>query len=200
VGFAALRDTIRHAHEADLPVILDCKRGDVGSTASAYAHAAYELLEADAVTLSPYLGEDSIHPFRAPGKGIFVVCSTSNPTGAELQDAALAREPLYAHVARRALTWLQDREPGLVVGAVRPEPVRLIRELAPEAWFLMPGLGAQGGSLEVIRAGLTPGGLGVIVPVSRGIQASPNPTAASRALAAELNGIRGKRARPADAV
>lgn len=189
-GWRALRETIAHAHAADLPVILDCKRGDVGSTAEAYAAAAYGELDADAVTLSPYLGIDGIRPFLRPGKGIFVLCRTSNPSSEDLQTLETGGEPLYAAVARRALAWLADREAGLVVGAMSAGPVSEIRRLAPAAWFLMPGLGAQGGDLEAIRAGVTADGLGVIAPVSRAISSDPDPRARCRALRDELNHAR----------
>jgi len=132
----------------DVPVILDAKRGDVGSTAEQYAREAFERYQADAVTLSPYLGFDSIEPYlRYPGKGAILLCRTSNPGGADLQGQKLASgELVYERIARLAATeWNRNGQLGLVVGATYPAEIARVRELAPALPLLIPGVGAQGG-------------------------------------------------------
>lgn len=187
-GLEALGRTIAFAHDAGLPVILDCKRGDIGNTAEAYAHAAYVSLGADAVTLSPYLGEDGVRPFaRAGEKGIFVLCRTSNPSGPELQSLDCGGEPLYRVVARRASGWIGGGAVGLVMGATFVEPIAEIRRMLGSIWFLIPGIGAQGGSMEAVRAGATPDGMGVVVNVSRGIAAEADPAARAAEYREALN-------------
>jgi orotidine-5'-phosphate decarboxylase len=156
----------------DIPVLVDAKRGDIGSTAEAYARALFDELGADAVTVSPYLGGDALAPFFAyPDRGVFVLCKTSNPGSGELQNLTLADgEPLYVHVARRALTWDQHGTLGLVVGATYPSEVQAVRQAAPSVPFLVPGVGAQAGDLErAVQAGLDERGEGTIVNASRTI-------------------------------
>jgi uridine monophosphate synthetase len=176
-GMEVLRATLA-AIPADIPVILDAKRGDIGSTAAAYAAACFDELKVDAVTLSPYLGRDSIDAFaRYADKGLFVLCHTSNPSADDFQALEIAglrgldhapNQPLYLHVARAAASWSPNV--GLVVGATYPETVARVRAAAPDAWFLAPGIGAQGGDLEAtLAAGLRADGLGVIVNASRSI-------------------------------
>lgn len=144
----------------DVPVILDAKRGDIGSTAEQYAKEAFERYQADAVTLSPFMGFDSVEPYlRYPGKGAILLCRTSNPGGADLQNQRLHDEPgqprLYEHIARLAQTqWNRNGQLGLVVGATFPEEIARVRELAPDLPLLIPGVGAQGGDAEAtVRAG-----------------------------------------------
>lgn len=165
-----------------IPVILDAKRGDIASTAEAYARSAFESLGADAVTLSPYLGRDSIEPFLGyREKGVFLLCKTSNPGSADFQDALLSSqegvsEPLYLRVARLASGWNTQNNIGLVVGATFPAALMQVRERAPGMWFLAPGIGAQGGELEsALSAGLRKDGKGMLVNVSRGIARAENP-------------------------
>lgn len=140
-----------------VPVILDAKRGDIGSTAEQYAREAFERYAADAVTLSPYLGFDSIEPYlRHPGKGLFLLCRTSNAGGDELQSLAVdGGERLYERVARLAAgAWNRDRRLGLVVGATYPAEIERVRAIAPGLPLLIPGVGAQGGDAEAtVRAG-----------------------------------------------
>jgi orotidine 5'-phosphate decarboxylase subfamily 2 len=187
-GWEALARTIAYAHAADLPVILDCKRADIGNTAEAYAHAAFVTLGADAVTVNPYLGADGIAPFaRAEGKGIFVLCRTSNPSGPELQALECDGEPLYRIVARHAVSWAGGGAVGLVMGATFVEPIAEIRRLLPSVWFLIPGIGAQGGSMEAVRAGVNRDGSGVLVNVSRLIIADPDPASRAAEVRASLN-------------
>jgi uridine monophosphate synthetase len=135
-----------------IPVILDAKRGDIASTAEAYARSAFEILGADAITLSPYLGRDSIEPFvRDREKGAFLLCKTSNAASGDLQDLKVpdgsTTRPLYAHVARLAAQWNTRGNIGIVVAANFPETLSELRQLVPHLWFLVPGVGAQGGDL-----------------------------------------------------
>jgi len=168
-GWAAL-ERLR----ADVPVehffVLDAKRGDIGTTAERYAEAIFGRLDADAVTLSPYLGADAIEPFLAhPGRVVYVLARTSNPSAGQFQDLAVDGEPLFLHVAR----WVADRWPdprvGLVVGATAPVELAMTRAVAPGPGFLVPGLGAQGGDLAAavlnVDGALAPG----LISVSRGI-------------------------------
>ncbi len=177
-GWQALREVILAVGEQSdrmgsrVLVVLDAKRGDISSTAEAYALAAFEGLGADCITLNPYLGKDSIDPFIGnPEKGVFLLCKTSNPGSADLQDLPLAGgELLYEHVARLAGQWNTNGNIGLVAGATQPQAIERIRKVNPQAWLLAPGVGAQGGDLALaLRAGLRPDGKGVLLPVSRAI-------------------------------
>jgi uridine monophosphate synthetase len=197
-GLEALRTTLAFI-PPDLPVILDAKRGDIGSTAAAYAQACFEQWGVDAVTLSPYLGRDSVDPFaQYPDKGLFVLCHTSNPSAGEFQHLEVAdwqqldrepNQPLYMHVARTAPAWSPNV--GLVVGATYPDAIAAVRAAAPDAWFLVPGIGAQGGDLEAtLAAGLRTDGAGIIINASRGVCAAPNMRAAGLALREAINKAR----------
>ncbi len=144
-----------------VPVILDAKRGDIGSTAEQYAIEAFERYGADAVTLSPFMGFDSVQPYlQYHGKGAFLLCRTSNPGGDDLQNqrfASIEGEPrLYEHVARLAQgPWNLNGQLGLVVGATYPAEIERVREIAPTLPLLIPGLGAQGGdAVATVKAGL----------------------------------------------
>jgi uridine monophosphate synthetase len=171
-----------------IPVVLDAKRGDIASTAEAYAKSAFEHLGAHCITLNPYLGKDSIDPFiQNSEKGVFLLCKTSNKGSGDLQDVMVdggrwtmdggARSmPLYEHVARLAQQWNMKNNIGLVVGATHPEAMAKVRAAAPDLWFLSPGVGAQGGELETaLRAGLRKDGKGILLPVSRGISRAEKP-------------------------
>ncbi|WP_287924172.1 MULTISPECIES: orotidine-5'-phosphate decarboxylase [Diaphorobacter] len=158
-----------------VPVILDAKRGDIGSTAEQYAKEAFERYGADAVTLSPFMGFDSIEPYLAyHGKGAFLLCRTSNPGGDDLQAQRLASvegQPLlYEHVARQAQgPWNKNGQLGLVVGATYPQEIERVRALAPTLPLLIPGVGAQGGdAAATVRAGLRADGP-IIVNSSRAV-------------------------------
>lgn len=179
-GWDTLRATFASVPEGT-PVILDAKRGDIGSTAAAYARAAFEILRADAITVSPYLGGDSVRPFTCyDDHGVFVLCHTSNPGAADLQKLEVGGEPLYLYLARRALHWSDSDNVGFVVGATYPDALQAVRAVAPAAWFLVPGVGAQGGDLEAaVAAGIRADGLGILISVSRGISAAPDPRAAA---------------------
>jgi orotidine-5'-phosphate decarboxylase len=171
-GLETLRQLIADIPR-DVPVILDAKRGDMGSTAEAYAEAVFERLGADAVTLSPYLGGDSLAPFlRQPEKGCIVVCKTSNPGSADLQDLRLASgQPLYMEVARRARDdWNERGNVGLVVGATYPQELAQVRAACPVLPLLVPGIGAQGGELAAaVQAAVNSDGERAIISASRSI-------------------------------
>ena len=154
-----LMDHMR-AHAPGVPIILDAKRGDIGSTAEQYAIEAFERYGADAVTLSPFMGFDSVQPYLThAGKGAFLLCRTSNPGGDDLQNQRLASVPgqplLYEHVAQLAQgPWNLNGQLGLVVGATYPAEIERVRQLAPTLPLLIPGVGAQGGdALATVRAG-----------------------------------------------
>ena len=155
----------------DRPVILDAKRGDVGSTAQAYSHAVFEAWGADAVTVHPWLGYDSVAPFLAhKDKEVFIVCRTSNPGAAEFQDLRSEGETMYRHIARAAVRWDHHDNVALVVGATVPAELRDVRQIAGDRLLLVPGIGAQGADLSAaLRAALRPDGRGAIVPISRPI-------------------------------
>ncbi|MDP9324915.1 MAG: orotidine-5'-phosphate decarboxylase [Candidatus Dormibacteraeota bacterium] len=133
---------------SDIPVILDAKRGDVGNTAFRYAQAAFDVLGASAVTVNPYLGGDSLRPFlNRADRGIFILCRTSNPGAADLQDLHVGERPLYRRVARLAREWNILGNVGLVAGATWPEELAAVREDCPGMPLLIPGVGAQGGDI-----------------------------------------------------
>jgi orotidine-5'-phosphate decarboxylase len=160
----------------DVPVILDAKRGDIGATAEQYAREAFVRYQADAVTLSPYMGFDSIEPYlKHDGRGLFLLCRTSNPGGADLQSLPLAAGgTLYEHVASLAAgAWNRSANAkarlGLVVGATVPAEIERVRQLAPTLPLLIPGVGAQGGDARAaVHAGWRPGAP-IIVNSSRAI-------------------------------
>lgn len=169
-----LLETIRYIRERapGVPVILDSKRGDIGSTAEKYAREAFERFGADAVTVNPYLGRDAAEPFLAhTDKGIVVLCRTSNAGAREFQDLEIGGRKLYEIVAERvAREWNEHGNCLLVVGATYPEELAAIRACTGEMTFLVPGVGAQGGDVErVVRQGRNARGRGLIVNSSRGI-------------------------------
>src|SRR5262249_46361089 len=156
----------------DVPVLVDAKRGDTPQTMQAYARAIFDELDADAVTVNPYLGGDSLAPFFAyADRGVFVLCKTSNRGAAEIQDLLVEGvEPLYLRIARKAAAWDRHGTLGLVVGATYPDDVRAVRHAVPSAPILLPGVGAQAGDLEQsVRAGVDADGGGAIVNASRTI-------------------------------
>lgn len=166
-GWRALRETIAYAEGKGVPVVLDAKRGDIGNTARQYASL---LDHADAITVNPYLGQDSLEPFLSQEeKGVFVLCRTSNTGGADIQDLTLdSGETVYERVADLAAEWNERENVGLVVGATAPEELQDVRERVPDLPFLVPGVGAQGGDAEAaVEFGLADG-VG-LVNSSRGI-------------------------------
>ena len=188
-GLDALRKTVEYIPD-EIPVILDAKRADIGSTARAYAKAVFEVWGADAVTVNPYLGHDALEPFaQHEDKGVFLLCHTSNPGARDFQSLVCNGRPLYELVADRALEWGL----ALVVGATYPEVLRRIRAAAPQVWILVPGIGAQGGDLEeALAAGLNSEGHGLIINASRSIIYASDPREAAEELRDRIN--RGRRA------
>ena len=169
-----LERLIHHIHltAPGVPVILDAKRGDIGATAQQYAFEAFERYRADALTLSPFMGLDSLQPYMAyGGKGLILLCRTSNPGGGDLQAQPLANGgQLYEHIARQAAgPWNSGGQLGLVVGATHPQELDRVRELAPTLPLLIPGIGAQGGDAQAtVRAAWRPGAP-IIVSSSRAV-------------------------------
>jgi len=191
-GYAALRKTLA-AIPPHIIKLADAKRGDVEHTARAYVRALFEDLGFDAATVNPYVGYDSTAPWiERPDRGAFILCRTSNPGAADLQDlpvqADAGARPLFEAVAERARTWDRHRNVGLVVGATYPGEMRRIRELCPDLPFLVPGVGAQAGALEEsVRAGIDARGAGMLISASRGvIYASKGADFADAARAAAL--------------
>ncbi|MFV8824924.1 orotidine-5'-phosphate decarboxylase [Thauera sp. WH-2] len=173
-----LEALIEHIHAAhpDTPVILDAKRGDIGSTAEQYAIEAFERFKADAITVNPYMGRDSVDPYLAyPDKGVILLCRTSNPGGSDLQflevDTPKGRMKLYEHVARTvAEDWNASGNCGLVVGATYPAEIARVRELTGNLPLLVPGIGAQGGDIAAtLAAGRTAKGAGLMINSSRAV-------------------------------
>jgi orotidine-5'-phosphate decarboxylase len=176
-GLRALRKTVKLIEPTGVPVLADAKRADIGNTSRGYAQALFEDLEADAATVNPYLGGDSLAPFFAyPDRGVFVLCKTSNPGSGDLQDLVVSgaggnTEPLYLHVARAAQSWDMHGTLGLVVGATYPEQLARVREAVPSVPILVPGVGAQAGDLDAsvrAAAGTGPSSM-AIVNASRGV-------------------------------
>ena len=185
-GMAALGRVIRYARQAGLLVVFDGKRNDIGSTAEAYAAGilgAESPWQADALTVSPYLGDDSLQPFvnvaERRGAGVFVLVKTSNPGGAMLQDLVVEGRPIYRRMAEYveslAVSSLTSGETkaygaiGAVVGATWPRQLEELREVMPHTWFLVPGYGSQGGTAKDVAAAFDADGLGAIINNSRGI-------------------------------
>jgi len=172
-------------------VILDAKRGDIGNTAEAYAREAFDRYGADAVTVNPYMGEDSVRPFLArKDRGTLLLCRTSNSGAKDFQDLSFDGLPLYRHVARHAADhWNQHGNLMLVVGATVPREMAELRAAHPEVPFLVPGIGAQGGDLQAtLASGLDAHGAGLLISASRSIIYAGGGTAVSiRAAAEELH-------------
>ena len=169
-----LERTIEYIHRnyPGIPVILDAKRGDVGNTAERYAIEAFERYGADAVTVNPYLGSDSLEPFlKHEDKGVIILCRTSNPGARDLQDLDVGGRKLYHVVAERAAReWNSRGNCLLVVGATYPRELAEVRELAGAMPFLVPGVGAQGGDIALaVSNGQTADGAGLIMSSSRGV-------------------------------
>ena len=185
VGMDCLREVSEHAAKQGLLVICDAKRGDIGHTAAAYAESILGETPdtlgpvTDAVTLNPYLGEDSLRPFldKCPtGKGLFILVRTSNPSGSDIQELQVDGEPLYLKVARLVGKWGEGfrgegglNPVGVVVGATAPGQAAAVRKELPEAFFLVPGYGAQGGGAEELAPFFIEGGKGVVVNSSRSV-------------------------------
>lgn len=203
-GWTVLKEVISAINDESnrlgsrIPIILDAKRGDISSTAEAYAKSAFETLGVDCITLSPYLGKDSIDPFlNYPEKGVFLLCKTSNAGSMDLQNLLVMPMgsdmpmPLYIYVAKLAEQWNEKNNVGIVVGATHPQIMEMIRAAAPDLWFLAPGVGAQGGELELaLKSGLRKDGKGMLIPISRGISRAENPRLAAAEIRDQILEIR----------
>lgn len=184
--------TIEYIHKTypGIPVILDAKRGDIGSTAEMYVKEAFIRYSADSVTVNPYMGGDTLQPFLdKKDKATIILCRTSNPGAIDLQDLEIAGEPLYMQVAKKAASkWNKNSNVLLVVGATYPEELAKIRAVIGDIPFLTPGIGAQGGDVEkAVKAGTTTDGTGMIINSSRGIIYAENPGVAAKTLRDEIN-------------
>jgi orotidine-5'-phosphate decarboxylase len=179
-GMSALFQIVQRARRMGLIVIADVKRNDIASTAEAYAEAAFDWLQADAVTLNPYLGRDSIEPFlekaRPAGRGLFVLVRTSNPGAGQFQDLPCQGEPLHVHVARAVESWAAEHpgrcglgDVGAVVGCTSPVELTELRRVLSSTWILVPGYGAQGGTAADVAGAFRSDGLGAIVNSSRAV-------------------------------
>jgi orotidine-5'-phosphate decarboxylase len=178
-GMSAMQAVLRRARELGYLTILDAKRGDIASTAAAYAEAAFRgcrvngetipVWDADALTVNPYLGEDAVMPFvetaRAQGRGVFILVRTSNSGAGLFQDRLCEGRQLHHHVAEAVNRW----QVGAVVGATAPQELAQLRSLMPDAWFLVPGYGAQGATANDVRSARRADGLGAVINSSRGI-------------------------------
>lgn len=194
-GIKALIQTITYIHlkYPQIPVILDAKRGDIGSTAEQYAKEVFDVYRVDAVTVNPYLGFDSLKPFlEKEDKGIIILARTSNPGAKDFQDLKVNKTPLYIEIAKKVVDW--DKTYGnclMVVGATWPEQLKEIRSIVKDMFFLVPGIGAQGGDLEkTLKAGLTKNKSGLIINSSRGIIFSENPRKEAKKLKDLINKYR----------
>lgn len=203
-GWTALKDVITGIKEESyrrgsmIPIILDAKRGDIASTAEAYAKSAFENLGADCITLNPYLGKDSIEPFvQNSERGVFLLCKTSNAGSMDLQNLLVlpigsdSPMPMYGYVAQLAQQWNEKNNIGIVVGATHPQIMSNIRVSVPDMWFLSPGIGAQGGELELaLKSGLRNDGKGMLINVSRSIARAEKPGLAAAELRDEILNIK----------
>ena len=180
-GMSGMAEILRRAKELGFVTILDAKRGDISSTAEAYAHAAFgPTWDADSLTINPYLGRDAVEPFlsaaKAAGRGVFVLVRTSNPGAGLFQDLVCDGKPVYRHVADAVVNWNASTigecglgDVGAVVGATHPRELAELRAVMPDVWFLVPGYGTQGGTAADVKAAYRADGLGAVVNSSRGV-------------------------------
>ncbi|MBI3151780.1 MAG: orotidine-5'-phosphate decarboxylase [Chloroflexi bacterium] len=203
-GWTVLKKVIEAIREESnrmgsrIPIILDAKRGDIASTAEAYAQSAFESLGVDCITLNPYLGRDSIDPFlKDQEKGVFLLCKTSNAGSMDLQNLLVmpmgsdSPMPMYIYVSKLAQQWNEKNNVGIVVGATHPQIMEMIRAAVPDLWFLAPGVGAQGGELELtLKSGLRADGKGLLIPVSRAISRAQSPGKAAAEIRDQIVNIK----------
>ena len=176
-GFKILENTIRHIRDVapNHIIIGDGKRGDISTTATAYASAMYEIWDVDIATIYAYQGSDSVEPFlKHPGRGVYIVCRTSNPSSRDIQDLIVddsnGQARVFDRIADMADRWSKTQNVGIVAGATFPDDLHALRTRHPEMYFLIPGVGAQGGEVEqTTRAGMNEHGRGFLVNSSRGI-------------------------------
>ena len=193
-GVALLQQIVRSI-PSDIPVILDGKFGDIANTAEQYARFAYDIVGADGVTVNPYMGDDTIRPFARPGKIVFSLAKTSNKPQHGLQDAAMTRGGSISDWAARLARLMDEAIPaatvGLVVGATEPTTVAKLRAACPDQWFLVPGIGVQGGDLSAtLHAGLRADGSGLLINASRSIWQAAEAGAEARKLMEQINEFR----------
>jgi orotidine-5'-phosphate decarboxylase len=208
-GVDAMRTLLLRARDLGFVTVLDAKRGDIASTAEAYAAAAFQTFDADSLTVNPYLGEDAVEPFVTAAteadRGLFVLVRTSNKGAGLFQDLVCDGKPVYRHVADAVARWNAPTvgacglgAVGAVVGATHPRELAELRAALPDVWLLVPGYGAQGGSAAGVRAAYRPGGLGAVVNSSRGVTFPFHPddpdwedkvVEAARRAQAELRGV-----------
>lgn len=182
LGLQSLIKTIELIHKYNIPVILDAKRSDIGNSSKAYAEAVFNVFKADAVTVSPYMGQDSLQPFLDfEDKGVFVLCLTSNKGANDFQTS------IYKQVAEKVKGW--GKNAGLVVGATKPEQIKEVRGIAPDLYFLIPGIGTQGGDL---KATLAASGEKSIINASRSIIYADDIRGEAKKLRDEINGYRNR--------
>lgn len=177
----------------EIPVILDAKRGDIGNTNKGYVEFAFDYLQADAITLHPYLGKEALHPFlERTDKGCIILCRTSNPGADEFQDKMIDGKMLYQTVAQNVISdWNTNNNCLLVLGATYPKELAEIRALSNEMTFLVPGIGTQGGDLEkTMKAGLNSQKKGMIISTSRAVIFTENPKKEAETLQKEINTFR----------
>ncbi len=194
-GIKELKQTCEYIqlNHAEIPVILDAKRADIGNTNNGYVLFAFDYLRVDAITLHPYLGSEAIKPFlERSDKGIIILCRTSNPGAGEFQDLEIENIPFYMHVAKKVSSeWNTNNNCMLVVGATYPDEMKKIREVAPDMTFLVPGIGVQGGDLEnTLRNGLDKNKKGLIIHSARGIIFADDPGEEAQKLRDEINRYR----------
>ncbi|MDW8300346.1 MAG: orotidine-5'-phosphate decarboxylase [Anaerolineae bacterium] len=194
-GYAALRNVIAYIHErhSDIPVILDAKRADITSTAEAYARAAFDYLQADAITLNPYMGYSVLAPFLSyTGKGVFVLCRSTNPDARDVQELVTDTfQPLWEVIASQVKALNEPERVGLVVSALNSDDLAYLRQRDPRTWLLVPGVGAQGGDLEAcVRSGVRSDGLGVLINASRSLARAADPRAEALRLRDAINTAR----------
>jgi orotidine-5'-phosphate decarboxylase len=187
-GMIALAQVMRHARQKGLFTILDAKRNDIATTAAAYAEMAFQVYDADMLTVSPYLGKDSIEPFLQLGRklhrGVFILVRTSNPGAGMFQDLKIGGQALHQHVAKAVVAWAMEHmnfrgnfgDVGAVVGATSREELASLRQLLPGIWLLVPGFGIQGATAADTAPGLYENGLGAVINSSRAILFSVPPS------------------------
>lgn len=193
IGWKVLKKTAEKIIQdsPNIPIILDAKRGDIGSSNEAYAQAIFDHLGFDAVTVHPYLGKEALEPFlKRADKGIIVLVKTSNPGGGEFQDLEIEGKPLYQIVTEHVKNWNTNGNLAVVVGATYPEELKIVRGIVGDMPILVPGIGAQGGDLKAtIENGLDSKGQGLIINSSRGIIFADNPREAALKLHQEIQGL-----------
>lgn len=190
---AQLQKTVDYIRQKDpsIPIILDAKRGDIGNTNEAYVKAIFDDLGADAITVHPYLGKESLEPFlKRTDKGIIVLVRTSNPGAGEFQDLASEGKPLYQVVAEHVKEWNTNNNCAVVVGATYPEELKKVREIVGDMPILVPGIGAQEGDIQaVLKNGLNSKKQGLIISSSRSIIFAENPREAAMKLSNEIQSL-----------